>query len=117
MANPTSAPVARQRSGTIDIAVNPNTAGDTEILPAQGAGIKIQVISVFAIASAPNNITFKSAATAISPISYLIASSGFVLPPNESGGWFTTAANEALNVNLSAAQPVGILVKYRLTTV
>lgn len=86
------------------------------MVAAAGAGIRIRVISVFVLADTPNKVTFKSAATAISALFSVAANGGFVLPPNEDG-WFSTAANEALNVALTIATPVGVQINYKLTTV
>ena len=97
--------------------VNASAAGDNELVTAPGAGIKIRVISLVAVAGAASNtLTFRSATTAISAGFPLAANGGMVLNENTSG-WFQTAANEALNVNISGSTLVAVSITYVLTTV
>ena len=105
----------RQRDGVITAVYDPTTAATTELVAAQGAGIKIEIVALKVVASGSNTITFKSGSTAISPADDLVASSGYVMPYSEIG-WMRTAANEALNVTLTAAVKVSIHLQYRLTT-
>jgi hypothetical protein len=85
--------------------INATTSGNTAVVVAQGAGVKIRVLSVFAISPTILNVKFQSATTDISATFPLDANGGFVMPSNYDG-WFQTNANEALNVNLSGV-PVG----------
>ncbi len=80
----------------------PSGIGNTEIVAAQGAGIRIRVIAACVIATTAVRVKFQSAATDITASWPVGDVGGFVLPVNNHG-WFQTAANEALNVNLSAA--------------
>ena len=97
--------------------INASSSGDNELVAAQGAGIKIRVISMIAIAgNAANTMTRRSASTAISAGFPLAAKGGFAANEN-SYGWFSTAANEALNVNLSGSTLVAVSITYILTTV
>lgn len=111
-----SAPTSRHRHGSVTTFANPTTTAATEIVAAAGAGIKIRVVSAFVQATADNTVTFRSAATAITGGNKCLEGGGYVLPLNEDG-WFETAANEALNVTLSAATPVAVLINYRLSQV
>jgi hypothetical protein len=96
--------------------VNASSAGDNELVPAPGSGIKIRVISLVAVAGATaNTMTLRSATTAISAGFPFAANGGMVLNDNKSG-WFQTAANEALNVNLSGSTLVAVSITYVLTT-
>lgn len=97
--------------------VNASSSGDNEIVAAQGAGIKIRVISMLAIAgNAANTMTLRSGTTAISAGFPLAANGGFAANEN-SYGWFSTDANAALNINLSGATLVAVSITYILTTV
>lgn len=111
-----SAAINRLDSNVVRVHVDPATSGSNEIVAAPGAGIKIRVLSVFAIATAAQTITFTSASTDISCDCPVAANGGYVLPHNPTG-WFQTAANEALNVDLSASTHVGIMINYQLTQV
>lgn len=96
--------------------LNCAASGNTEIVAAQGTGIKIRVISVSVIAAAANTVKFQSATTDITSAAALPANGGYVKNSNEYG-WMQTAANEALNVNCSASNAVAVDVTYVLTTV
>ena len=111
-----SAPVNRLDNNVVRVLVNPATSGSNTIVAAAGAGIKIRVVSVVVMAAAANTISFLSASTDITCDFAIAANGGFVLDHNPSG-WFQTAANEALNVDLSASTAVGIMINYQLTQV
>lgn len=89
--------------GVIDAA----TSGNNTLLSAQGASNKIRVHSCFLIAAGTVTARFESGAdgTALTGQMNLVANSGFVLPFNPVG-WFETAANTLLNLELSAAVSV-----------
>lgn len=89
----------------------PAGAGDNVLVAARGAGIRIRVLAAFQVTTLANTVHFRSAATPISPALPLAANGGIVLPFNPSG-WFQTAANEALNLNNSAATAVGTYVEW-----
>jgi hypothetical protein len=90
---------------------NPSGTGDTTIITAAGAGKIIQVMFLFAIATIANTIHFRSAATPISANMPFGANGGIILPFNEEG-WFETAPNELLAVNMTVATATGIHVGY-----
>lgn len=106
---------ARHDSGIRRGFANPTAIADNLVIPAQGAGMKIRVVYVIAVAAAANTVTFKSDSTAISSGKAIAASGGFVLGRDENG-WYETAADEALNVALTAATAVGIDIGYVVVT-
>lgn len=89
---------------------NATASGATQVVAAQGAGVKIRVLSVFAVATTAVTIKFQSAATDISAGFPVGATSGFAVVNQH--GLFQTAANEALNINLSAAVATGVQVTW-----
>lgn len=86
----------------IDVA----SSGDNTILAAV-ASKKIRVLSLYLVASAAVTVRFESGAggTALSGQLQLTANGGFVLPYNPLG-WFETASNTLLNLELSGATSV-----------
>lgn len=110
-----SASIPRTRRGTITVFANPASLGSNTILAAQGAGAKIRVTSVVILASGgANTVSFTSNTTDITADFGLANNGGFVLDINPTG-WFETAANEALNIDLSAATAVAVQINYKLT--
>lgn len=93
------------------------TSGDNTLLAAQGAGNKIRVHQLFLVAAGSVNVRFESGAggTAKSGQMNLVANTGFVLPYSPIG-WFETAANELLNLELSAAVSVDGNFAYTVVT-
>jgi len=88
--------------------VNASSGGNTELVAAQGAGVRIRLLAVFCVGGGSAvSVKFQSAATDISALFALVANGGFVLPYNPHG-WCQTNANEALNVNLSGAVATGV---------
>jgi len=88
-----------------------STSGNNELVAAPTGGGAIRVLSLVVVAAAANTIKLASASTAITGLSALAANGGLVLPFSEHG-WCQCAANEALNINLSAATAVGVTVQY-----
>jgi hypothetical protein len=80
------------------------TSGDNTIVAAAGVGVKIRVLSVFLMSAGTTTVRFESGAsgTALTGQMNCTAQSGFVLPFNPAG-WFETATNTLLNLELSAA--------------
>lgn len=78
-------------------------SGDNTVLAAV-TGKKIRVLSLFLIAAGTVVTRFESGAsgTALTGQMNLVANTGFVLPFNPLG-WFETASNALLNLELSAA--------------
>lgn len=88
---------------------NPAAIGNTLVVAAQGAGVKIRVMSLAIISTVAQTVKFQSGTTDKSASFPVAANGGLVLSQNDRG-WFETAANEALNVNLSAATATGVQV-------
>lgn len=81
-------------------------SGDNTIIAAN-ATKKLRVLAAVMIAGGTVTARFESAAggTALTGQMALVANSGFVLPFNPAG-WFETAANQLLNLELSGAVSV-----------
>lgn len=84
--------------------IDDGLSGDNTLQAAAGAGIKIRVLSVMMVSAGTVTARFESGAsgTALTGQMNLIANSGFTLPYNPAG-WFETADNVLLNLELSAA--------------
>lgn len=82
------------------------TSGDNTLLAAVTSK-KIRVLSAFLVAAGTVNVRFESGTggTALTGQMNLVANTGFVLPYNPNG-WFETASNTLLNLELSAAVSV-----------
>lgn len=82
-------------------------ASGNNTLIAAVASKKIRVLAAFLIAAGTVNVRFQSGAggTALTGQVNLVANAGFVLPFNPVG-WFETAVNTLLNLELSAAVSV-----------
>lgn len=93
------------------------TSGDNTIVAAQGSGNIILVHQVFLVAAGAVTIRFESGAsgTALTGQMQLAANSGFVLPFSPVG-WFKTAANTLLNLELSSATSVDGVIAYTVVT-
>lgn len=84
-------------------AIDAASSGDNTIVAAVTSK-KIRVLSLFLVAAGTTTVRFESGAsgTALSGQMNLIANTGFALPYNPVG-WFETASNTLLNIELSAA--------------
>jgi len=84
--------------------INHAVSGDNTLQAAAGAGIKIRVLSVMMVSAGTVTTRFESGAggTALTGQMNLVANSGFSLPYNPAG-WFETADNALLNLELSGA--------------
>lgn len=88
--------------------VNASASGNTQLIAAQGGAVRIRVLAVVGVVGGTAvSVKFQSATTDVSALFACAANGGFVLPYNPHG-WFQTAANEALNVNLSGAVATGV---------
>jgi len=89
------------------------SSGDNTIQAAAGAGVKIRVLAAFLVSAGTVNARFESGAsgTALTGQMNLVVNSGFTLPFNPAG-WFETAANTLLNLELSAAVSVDGCITY-----
>ena len=94
----------------VNLGATPTASGATQLIAA-AAGAKYRVLSVVVVSTAANSVKFQSASTDITATFPLGANGGLVLPFNEHG-WFETAVNEALNVNMSAATSTGVQIQY-----
>lgn len=82
------------------------TSGDNTLVAAVTSK-KIRVLSAFLVSAGTVNVRFESGAggTALTGQMNLVANTGFVLPFNPAG-WFETASNTLLNLELSGAVSV-----------
>jgi hypothetical protein len=89
------------------------SSGDNTLQAAAGAGIKIRVLSAFLVSAGTVTARFESGAsgTALTGQMNLVANSGFTLPYNPAG-WFETADNALLNLELSAGISVDGCISY-----
>jgi hypothetical protein len=109
--------IARHKAGLVYLSVNPATIADNVALAALAADVKIRICQLAIVASGGGNtITFKSEGAAISPVWTLATSGVLVLDYNELG-WFEGSANGNLEIALSAATAVGVLIGYKHSTV
>jgi hypothetical protein len=85
------------------VIIDAATSGDNTILAAVTSK-KIRVLAAFLVSAGTVNVRFESGAggTALTGQMSLVANTGFVLPFNPVG-WFETASNTLLNLELSAA--------------
>lgn len=91
--------------------INATASGNTAVVAAQGIDVKIRVLSVHVMSATALSVRFESAAVAKTATYPLAANGGFVLPYNPQG-WCQTAADEALNINLSGAGTVGVTITW-----
>jgi hypothetical protein len=89
-----------------------STSGNNTIVAAVTAK-KIRVLAVQLVASGTVNAKWQTGAggTDITGLGYFVANTGYALPYNPAG-WFETASNTLLNLNLSAAIAVGGSITY-----
>lgn len=90
-----------------------SASGNNTLVAAAGAGKKIRVLAATLSFNGSVNAKFQSGAggTDLTGLTYGVVNAGFVLPYNPHG-WFETAANTLLNLNLSAAVAVGGMLTY-----
>ena len=88
------------------------TSGNNTLVAAVSAK-KIRVLSLFLVAAGTVNVRLESGAngTALTGQMSLVAATGFVLPYNPAG-WFETASNTLLNLELSGAVSVDGALSY-----
>jgi hypothetical protein len=98
-------------------AIAASSSGNNTIVAAAGASNKIRVLAVQLIANGAVNAKWQSGAggTDLTGLAYLAANGGYVLPFNPAG-WFETAADTLLNLNLSGAVAVGGSLTYIVVT-
>lgn len=98
---------------SVDVA----SSGDNTLVSAQGASNKIRVHQVFLMAAAAVTARFESGAggSALTGQMQIAANGGFVLPFSPLG-WFETAANTLLNLELSGAVSVDGVIAYSVVT-
>lgn len=86
---------------------NASALGNTVVVPAQGAGVKIRVLGFTVATTAAQTLKFQSGTTDITA-GFPLAANGVISTAYFPGGMFETAANEALNINLGAATATGV---------
>jgi hypothetical protein len=86
------------------------SSGANELVSATG-GQTTKVYAIFLVVAAAVNIKFQSAATDLTGLMTMTASGSLVLD-NSGEPWFTTATNEAFNLNLSGAVQVSGRIYY-----
>ncbi len=93
-------------------AISASTSGDNTLVTAV-ASKKVRVVALTLVANAAVNAKFQSGAggTDLTGLFYLASTTGIVLPFNPVG-WFETASNTLLNLNLSGAVAVGGCLTY-----
>lgn len=93
-------------------AIAASTSGNNTLIAAVTSK-KIRVLAVAFMADGAVNAKFQSGAggTDLSGLFYMVANTGAALPYNPAG-WFETASNTLLNLNLSAAIAVGGCITY-----
>lgn len=81
-------------------AISGSTSGDNTLVAADSTK-KIRVFALSIVAASAVNVRFESAAggTALTGVMSFAANGGYVLPFNPAG-WFETAANQLLNMEL-----------------
>jgi hypothetical protein len=94
----------------VNLGATPSSLGATALIAAV-AGTKYRVLSAAVVTTAANSVKFQSAANDLTGLFPLGANGGLVLPFNEHG-WFESNANEALNINMSAASSTGVQIQY-----
>lgn len=87
--------------------LNATLIGNTQIVAAQGANVRIRVLGLVVVGTLAVTIKLQSATTDITAGFPIATTGGFLFPYNPHG-WFQTTANEALNLNLSLATAVGM---------
>lgn len=78
-------------------------SGATALVAAAGAGLKIKVVHYVLVAGGTVNVKFQSASTDLTGAMPFVANTGVSVAGQASSHVLETAANEALNLNLSAA--------------
>lgn len=101
----------------VDVVIDHAVSGDNTLVAAQGAGNMIRVHQCILVCAAAMTVRFESGAGG-APLTgqmQFAANAGFVLPFSPVG-WFTTAANALLNLELSSAVSVDGVLKYSVVT-
>ena len=98
----------------LSAAIAESASGANEVIAAV-AGKQIVVCGYVLVASAAVNAKWQSdgSPTDLTGLLYMTGNGGAVAPFNQNG-WFRTLINEALDLNLSAAVPVGGHLVYAL---
>lgn len=93
-------------------AIAASTSGNNTLIAAV-ASKKLRVLAVAFMSNGTVNAKFQSGAggTDLTGLFYMVANTGAALPFNPAG-WFETASNTLLNLNLSGAVAVGGCITY-----
>ena len=106
-------PVERASGQTIlHAVVSESSSGNNEVVAAAGSGLKIKVVSYVIIAAGAVSAKWRTASTDLSGAMALAANGGVSASSDETASLLVTAANEALNLNLSGAVAVAGHVSY-----
>jgi len=76
--------------------------GDTELVPAQGAGVRVRLLAMVVRTALATNLRLKSAGNNLSALLALGINDEAVWPYMQHG-WLQTEPNEALNMNATVA--------------
>lgn len=95
---------------------DPASIGDNLIVAAvAGKSIRVLAAMMMNNVALAQSARFRSAANSISPLNaFGVVANGIMSYPFNPMGWFQTNAGEALNLNLTAATAVGVMVTYIL---
>jgi hypothetical protein len=100
----------------VSVAVVASASGATAVVAAQGSGNKIRVVQWDVKVNAAVNFKWQSAANDLTGLYYNSSQGDGVARSFSPIGYFTTNANEALNINLSGAVAVGGALTYVVVT-
>jgi len=94
--------------------ISASSSGNNTLVAAGGGSFKIRVLAYNIMASGAVNAKFQSGAggTDLTGLKYFAAAGGGIVAPYNPYGWFETAANTLLNLNLSGAVAVGGEITY-----
>ncbi len=106
---------ARDKQALLSSVVAVTASGNTALVSAPGANLKIVVLGIWLNAKTANDYYLASASTQKSPTIYLPATGGLVAP-NLRYMPIECAANEALNINAAAAGTASVRVQYRIVS-
>lgn len=103
---PSLSGTASPESGYATAAIATGAAGNTQIVPSSGSK-RVRVKRVSLMASGNVSVKFTDAHGDLTGLYPLVASTGFVMGPDDDEWWFQSTAGDPLNINLSAGVTVG----------
>lgn len=87
-------------------------AGQTAVVAAQGAGVRVYVVGYLVTADAAGTLKFESASTALTGVMAVPANGQLKDTAHPGGYLFRTAANEALNITTVTSKAAGYVLYY-----